>query len=81
LNIEFSSNNDFMAVSFDNQKIDREEDEAGKAKEGSFVKIYTFKEAQVRSNTQGASNSNSIYQPYDEIRNATQNQTFENKHK
>jgi hypothetical protein len=72
-----------MAVSFDNQKIDREEDEAGKAKEGSFVKIYTFKEAQVRSNTQntGGTNSNSIYQPYGEIRNATQNQTFENKHK
>ena len=81
LNIVFSLNNDYMAVSYDNQKVGREEDDAGKTKEGSFVKIYSNRESTLaRANTQSADSKN-IFTHFDEIRNATQNQTFSNKHR
>lgn len=78
LNIEFSSGNEYMAVSYDNQKVDREEDEAGKTKEGSFVKIYVNSQSR---DTNQTGDSKNIFIHFDEIRNATQNQTFANKHK
>lgn len=75
LNIEFSSHGDLMAVSYDNLKVNREEEE-GKAKEGSFVVVYVKNNSTLRNIRNNNTDSKAIYSIYTEIRRPSVNETF-----
>jgi WD40 repeat protein len=88
LNIEFSSNGEYMAVSYDHQKVElwlhqlnREENEHAKNKDGSFVVVYVHKESQTRIGIQTIDPKTSMYLRYSDIRISSLNQTFENSTK
>jgi WD40 repeat protein len=75
LNIEFSSSGDFMAASYDNLKVNREEEE-GKSKEGSFVVVYMRNNSHLKAMRGQNTDSKTIYSIYTEIRRPSVNETF-----
>ena len=79
LNMEFSSSGDYMAASYDNQKVNREEEE-GKSKEGSFVVVYVRNASHLKNLRTQSSDSKAIYSILTEIRRPSVNETFSSEH-
>ena len=67
-----------MAVSYDNQKINKEEDQLTKKKDGSFLVIYIRKDSQHRTKV-SANDQNELYSRYFPIHCPSINETYENK--
>ena len=74
LNIEFSDNGDLMAVSYDNLKVNREEDDVLKEKEGAFVYVFIKKNSSIKNYKIQAENK-CLYDKYTEIRLPSKNET------
>lgn len=74
LNIEFSDNGDLMAVSYDNLKVNREEDDVLKEKEGAFVYVFIKKNSTIKNYKIQAENKY-LYEKYTEIRLPSKNET------
>ena len=74
LNIEFSDNGDLMAVSYDNLKVNREEDDILREKEGAFVYVFINKDSEIKNYKIQAENQ-CLYDKYTEIRLPSKNET------
>lgn len=78
LSIEFSKKGDLMAVSYDNQKVNREEDQANKNKDGSFVIVYVYRDSPLKANV-NTQDSKNLYSRHFDIICPSINETYENK--
>ena len=78
LNIEFSSVGELMAVSYDNQKINKEEDQTSKNKDGSFVIVYVHRDSRLKTGV-NTNDDGKIYIRHFEIICPSINETYENK--
>lgn len=78
LGIEFSKRGDLMAVSYDNQKINKEEDQLSKNKDGSFVVVYVYRDSPLKANV-NTQDSKNLYSRHFDIICPSINETYENK--
>lgn len=68
-----------MAVSYDNQKVNKEEDQLSKKKDGSFVCIYVRKDSQQKIAKVNTTDQQNLYIKYSVIYCPSINETYENK--
>ena len=78
LNISFSVKGDLMAVSYDNLKVNVEEEDVPKEKEGSFVIVYVSKNSPIKQYRAKVENE-SLYEKYTEIRLPSRYRTQQTK--